>query len=72
MNIWESESLFLKTDQTRAGEKITLTGSYAEATKQQMGSSCSIYQLPIPGRRGDFPSIKIPIEAHKRGLDQNK
>ncbi|KAF6138296.1 hypothetical protein GIB67_001446 [Kingdonia uniflora] len=37
-----------------------------------MGSSCSIEQLPIPGRRGDFPSIKIPIEAHKRGLDRNK
>ncbi|KAF6154473.1 hypothetical protein GIB67_028365 [Kingdonia uniflora] len=37
-----------------------------------MGSSCSIDQLPIPGRRGDFTSIKIPIEAHKRGLDRNK
>ncbi|KAF6156293.1 hypothetical protein GIB67_008063 [Kingdonia uniflora] len=37
-----------------------------------MGSSCSIDQLPIPGRRGDFPSFKILIEAHKRGLDRNK
>ncbi|KAF6171542.1 hypothetical protein GIB67_018066 [Kingdonia uniflora] len=37
-----------------------------------MSSSCSIDQLPISGRRGDFPSIKIPIQAHKRGLDRNK
>ncbi|KAF6151738.1 hypothetical protein GIB67_002021 [Kingdonia uniflora] len=37
-----------------------------------MGSSCSIDQLPIPGKRGEFPTIKILVEAHKRGLDRNK
>ncbi|KAF6150995.1 hypothetical protein GIB67_016473, partial [Kingdonia uniflora] len=29
-------------------------------------------QLPIPGRRGNFPSIKVLIEAHKRGLNRNR
>ncbi|KAF6157176.1 hypothetical protein GIB67_041637 [Kingdonia uniflora] len=72
MDLWESESLFPNPNRNGAGEKHPQTGSYAEITKQQMGSSCSIEQLPIPGRRGNSPSIKIPIEAHKRGLDRNK
>ncbi|KAF6168177.1 hypothetical protein GIB67_011562 [Kingdonia uniflora] len=72
MDLWESESLFPNPNRNGVGEKHPHTGSYAKITKQQMGSSCSIEQLPIPGRRGDFPSIKIPIEAHKRGLDRNK
>ncbi|KAF6167795.1 hypothetical protein GIB67_027573 [Kingdonia uniflora] len=40
--------------------------------KENAGRSCSLEQLPIPGRRGDFPSIKVPIESHKRGLYRNR
>ncbi|KAF6154036.1 hypothetical protein GIB67_026690 [Kingdonia uniflora] len=72
MDLWESESPFPNPNRNGAGEKHPHKGSYAEITKQQMGSSCSIEQLSILGRRGDFPSIKMPIEAHKRGLDHNK
>ncbi|KAF6144303.1 hypothetical protein GIB67_024530 [Kingdonia uniflora] len=60
------------TKQNGVGEKISKTGSYTVATKQQMGSSCSIDQLPTPGKRRKFPTIKIPVEAHIRGLDRNK
>ncbi|KAF6155456.1 hypothetical protein GIB67_019982 [Kingdonia uniflora] len=66
------ESLFVTTKQNGVGEKISKPCSYAKETKQQMGSSCSIDQLPTPRKRGEFPTIKILNEAHKRGLDGNK
>ncbi|KAF6146436.1 hypothetical protein GIB67_037736 [Kingdonia uniflora] len=46
--------------------------TYTEMAKEKSGRSCSLEQLPTPGRRGDFPSIKVPIGAHKRGFDPNK
>ncbi|KAF6133894.1 hypothetical protein GIB67_040658 [Kingdonia uniflora] len=46
--------------------------SYAEMAKESEGRSCSLEKIPTPGRRGDFPSIKVPIESHKRGLNRNR
>ncbi|KAF6134137.1 hypothetical protein GIB67_013534 [Kingdonia uniflora] len=67
MNLLELESSFVRAP-IGSNPGINGVSSYAEMAKENTGRSCSLEQLPIPGRRGDFPSIKVTIEAHKRGL----
>ncbi|KAF6169262.1 hypothetical protein GIB67_013692 [Kingdonia uniflora] len=68
MDLWETKSFFPRAQSRDQNGAPT----YAEMAKEQEGRSCSFEQLPTPGRRGDFPSIKVPIEAHKRGLNRNR
>ncbi|KAF6164930.1 hypothetical protein GIB67_014161 [Kingdonia uniflora] len=71
MDLWEIESAFPRVP-TNSNSAPNGAPSYAEMAKESEGQSCSLEQLPTPGRRGDFPSIKVPIEAHKRGLNRNR
>ncbi|KAF6156454.1 hypothetical protein GIB67_001497 [Kingdonia uniflora] len=68
MDLWEIESSFQRAASIDQNGATT----YAEMAKENLSRSCSLEQLPTPGKRGEFPSIKVTREAHQRGLNQNK
>ncbi|KAF6174509.1 hypothetical protein GIB67_004703 [Kingdonia uniflora] len=71
MNLWELESSFSRAP-IGSNPNINCILTYAEMAKKNVGRNSSLKQLPTPRRSGNFPSIKVPIEAHKRGLNKNR
>ncbi|KAF6135762.1 hypothetical protein GIB67_028618 [Kingdonia uniflora] len=68
MDLWEIESPFQRAASIDQNGATT----YAEMGKENLGRSCSLEQLPTPGKRGEFPSIKVTRKAHQRDLNRNK
>ncbi|KAF6173900.1 hypothetical protein GIB67_039851 [Kingdonia uniflora] len=64
MDLWEIERSFTRAPSNEQSKVPT----YGVMAKDHEGRSCSFEQLPIPGRIGDFPSIKVSTEAHQRGV----
>ncbi|KAF6167558.1 hypothetical protein GIB67_031759 [Kingdonia uniflora] len=64
MDLWEIESAF-----PRASNNSNFIPNrapfYAEMAKESEGRRCSLEQLPTPGRRVDFSSIKEPMDPTK-------
>ncbi|KAF6172379.1 hypothetical protein GIB67_022602 [Kingdonia uniflora] len=71
MDLWEIESSFPRAP-SNSNSAQNGASTYIEMAKENEGRSYSLEQLPIPGRRGEFSSIKVPINAPKRSLNRNK